>query len=97
MRVYFDNAATTALDERVFEAMKPYWFEHFGNPSSIHTHGRESKSAVERARKDVAEMLNTSPAEILFTSCGTESDNTAVFGAVRSLGRKKVLTSTPKA
>lgn len=93
MRVYFDNAATTQLDKRVLDAMMPYMLENFGNPSSIHTHGREAKTAVERARKKVAAILNTSPSEIFFTSGGTEADNTAIFSPVRSLGLKYVITS----
>lgn len=78
MQVYFDNAATTPLDPQVFEAMKPYLLDHFGNPSSIHSHGREVRSAIEKSRKLVAELLNASPSEIFFTSGGTEADNTAL-------------------
>ncbi len=78
MKVYFDNAATTAIDLDVFEAMKPYMLEHFGNPSSIHSHGRQVRTAIERSRKKVADLLNAAPAEVFFTSGGTEADNTAL-------------------
>ena len=61
MRAYFDNAATTPVDEAVFEEMKPYLLNLYGNPSSIHSHGREVRSALERSRKKVADILNTSP------------------------------------
>ncbi|MDB5264302.1 MAG: cysteine desulfurase [Adhaeribacter sp.] len=93
MHVYLDNAATTPLDKEVFEAMAPFMLEHFGNPSSIHTHGRQVRAAIERARKTIAQLLNTSPAEIFFTSGGTEADNTAIFGTVRSLGIKHAISS----
>ena len=93
MQVYLDNAATTPLDKEVFEAMAPYMLEHFGNPSSIHTHGRQVRAAIERARKTIANLLNTSPAEIFFTSGGTEADNAAIFSTVRSLGIKHAVSS----
>jgi len=93
MRVYFDNAATTQLAPQVLEEMLPYLSENFGNPSSIHTHGREAKTAVERARKQVASILNTSPSEIFFTSGGTEADNTAIISSVRTLGIQHIITS----
>ncbi|HSY61867.1 MAG TPA: aminotransferase class V-fold PLP-dependent enzyme, partial [Cytophaga sp.] len=82
MRVYLDNAATTALDPLVLEAMMPYLTNHFGNASSIHGHGRETRSAIEIARKKIADLLNTTAAEIFFTSGGTEADNTAIIGAI---------------
>lgn len=78
MKVYFDNAATTAMDDQVIEAMLPFMKSHFGNPSSVHSHGREVRSAIEKSRKKVAELLNASPSEIFFTSGGTEADNTAL-------------------
>ena len=78
MNVYLDNAATTPIDKAVFDAMTPYMVEHYGNPSSIHSHGRQVRTALERSRKKVAELLNVSPAEIFFTSGGTEADNTAI-------------------
>lgn len=93
MRVYLDNAATTPLDKEVFDAMAPYMLEHFGNPSSIHSHGREVRSAIEKARRTVATLLNTSPAEIFFTSGGTEADNTAIISTCRTLGIKHAITS----
>ena len=67
-KVYLDNAATTPIDEAVFEEMKPYMLEYYGNPSSIHSHGRQVRAAIEKARKKVADLLNTSPSEIFFTS-----------------------------
>ncbi|MCX2741361.1 cysteine desulfurase family protein [Pontibacter anaerobius] len=93
MRVYLDNAATTPLDKEVFDAMAPFMLEHFGNPSSIHSHGREVRAAIERARKTVAGLLNTSPAEIFFTSGGTEADNSAIICTCRSLGIKHAITT----
>jgi cysteine desulfurase len=82
-RVYFDNNATTPILPEVFEAMRPYFSEHFGNASSIHHHGQETRGAVERARGSVAALLACRPAEIVFTSGGTEGDNLAIFGLVR--------------
>jgi cysteine desulfurase len=82
-RVYLDNNATTPVLPEVFEAMRPYFGEHFGNASSIHHHGQETRAAVERARESVAALLGCRPAEIVFTSGGTEADNLAIFGLVR--------------
>ena len=79
-RVYFDNSATTPVLPEVFEAMRPYFSEHFGNASSIHHHGQETRAAVERARESVASLLRCRPAEVVFTSGGTEADNLAIFG-----------------
>ncbi len=93
MKVYFDNAAGTALDPKVFEAMRPYMTEMFGNPSSIHGYGREAKSGIEKSRKLIADLLNTSPSEIFFTSGGTEADNTAIRCAVQDLGVTHCITS----
>jgi cysteine desulfurase len=92
-RIYFDNAATTALDPQVLEAMMPYLTEKFGNPSSIYSYGRESRLAVETARKTVAKILNAHPAEIFFTSGGTEASNTAITASVRDLGCRHIITS----
>ena len=92
-RIYFDNAATTALDPVVLEAMMPFLTEKFGNPSSIYSYGRETKMAIENARKSVAKTLNASPGEIFFTSGGTESTNTAITAAIRDLGCKHIITS----
>ncbi len=92
-RIYFDNAATTALDPEVLDAMLPYLKEKFGNPSSIYSYGRESRLAIESARKTVAKILNANPAEIFFTSGGTESSNTAICAAVRDLGCTHIISS----
>jgi cysteine desulfurase len=92
-RIYFDNAATTALDPEVLEAMMPYLTERFGNPSSIYSYGRESRLAIENARKSVARILNAHPAEIFFTSGGTESSNTAITAAIRDLGCTHIISS----
>ncbi|MEJ6982607.1 cysteine desulfurase family protein [Pedobacter sp. P351] len=78
MRVYLDNAATTPLDPEVLKEMVSLMGSHFGNPSSIHSHGREARTIIEKARKTVASFLNTSPSEIFFTSGGTEADNMAI-------------------
>ena len=92
-RIYMDNAATTALDPEVLNAMMPYLTSYYGNPSSIYSYGRESRLAIENARKSVAKILNAHPAEIFFTSGGTESSNTAITAAVRDLGCKHIITS----
>ena len=84
MRVYLDNAATTPLDPAVLDAMIPYYQKHFGNPSSTHAHGRVARSAVEGARKKIAEILNTSPSTIFFTSGGTEGDNLSIHGLIHT-------------
>ena len=92
-RIYFDNAATTSLDPTVLETMMPYLTEKFGNPSSIYSYGRETRMAIEAARKSVAKILNAHPAEIFFTSGGTESSNTAIHASIRDLGCKHIITS----
>jgi cysteine desulfurase len=92
-RIYFDNAATTPLDPAVLEAMMPYFTDKFGNPSAIYSYGRESRLAIENARKVVAKILNAHPAEIFFTSGGTESSNTAINASIRDLGCKHIITS----
>lgn len=92
-RIYLDNAATTSLDPAVLEAMMPYLTKYFGNPSSIYSYGRESRMAIENARKSVAKILNAHPAEIFFTSGGTESSNTAITASVRDLGCKHIISS----
>jgi cysteine desulfurase len=91
-RVYLDNNATTPVLPEVFEAMKPFYLEEFGNASSIHHYGQRARSAVEKARGSVAALLNARPAEIVFTSGGTEGDNAAIFG-LTSKG-DHVITST---
>lgn len=92
-RIYFDNAATTALDQEVLNAMMPYLTTNFGNPSSIYSYGRESRLGIEMARKSVAKILNAHPAEIFFTSGGTESSNTAIQAAIRDLGCTHIISS----
>jgi cysteine desulfurase len=82
-RVYLDNNATTPVLPEVLDAMRPYYAEHFGNASSIHHHGQETRAAVERARESVAALLGCRPAEVVFTSGGTEGDNLAIFGLSR--------------
>src|SRR5664279_2832070 len=92
-RIYFDNAATTPLDPLVLEAMMPYLTEKFGNPSSIYSYGRESRMAIEQARKSVAKLVHANPAEIFFTSGGTESSNAAIRAAVQDLHCEHIITS----
>ena len=77
---YFDNAATTRINEEVLKEMFPYLTKEYGNASSMYSIGRQSRRAIENARKQVAQLLNCKPQEIYFTSCGTESDNTALKG-----------------
>src|ERR1022692_4637932 len=93
MKVYFDNAATTPLDKDVLEAMLPVMRDHFGNPSSIHSLGRQARSLIENARKSIAKLLSVSPAEIFFTSGGTEADNQAISCTLKDLNIHRVLTS----
>ncbi len=96
--VYLDHAATTAVDPRVVEAMLPFWTEKYGNPSSIYALGREAHQALDQARQTVAEILNCAPTEVIFTSCGTESDNLAVRGVAlerRHSARKNHLITSP--
>lgn len=93
MQVYLDNAATTPLDQAVFEEMQPFMLSMYGNPSSIHSHGRKVRAAIEKARKKVADILNTSPSEIFFTSGGTEADNTAIRCTVDDHGIKNIISS----
>ena len=93
MRVYFDHAATTPLAPEVIDAMLPYMQTHFGNPSAIHSFGRETRSAIEKARKTVAKYLNCSPGEIFFTSGGTESSNFAIRKGIEASGAKHIITS----
>ena len=94
-RIYMDNAATTRVTEPVMEAMQPYFCEIFGNTMSIHGFGRESRIAVEKARKQVADAIGAKPNEIYFTGCGTEADNWAVRGTAyaRKNRGKHIITS----
>ncbi len=93
MKVYFDNAATTAIDEEVLEAMMPYLKEHFGNPSTQYSFGRDTRAAVEEARKTIAQLINAQASEIVFTSGATEANNMAIKGAVSYLGVERIITS----
>lgn len=93
-KVYFDNAATTPIDEKVVEVMSAALRNNFGNPSSTHYKGRESKSLLELSRKSIAKALNCHPSEIFFTSGGTEADNMALTCAVRDLGCTRIISST---
>ncbi|QCK13601.1 cysteine desulfurase family protein [Mangrovivirga cuniculi] len=93
MRFYFDNAATTPIDERVLEVMIPLMRDGYGNPSSTHAHGRAVRSEIESARKKVAQLINATPSEIFFTSGGTEADNMALRCAVETFGYQRLITS----
>lgn len=88
-KVYLDYAATTPVRPGVLEAMKPYWAEKFGNPSSIHSWGREAREAIEEARTKVASLINAKPSEIIFTSSVTTADNLAVLGITGALSEKQ--------
>jgi len=96
--IYLDHAATTAVDPRVVEAMLPYWTETYGNPSSIYRPGREAAQGLNAARQTVADILGASPKEVVFTSCGSESDNLALRGASfarRALGKGNHIITSP--
>lgn len=93
MRVYFDNAATTPLDAEVLKQMCSVMENTYGNPSSIHAHGREARTMIEKSRKTIAGLLHTSPSEIFFTSGGTEADNTAIRCGITDNGIKHAITS----
>ncbi len=93
MTVYLDNAATTPIDDRVIELMARILKENYGNPSSIHSHGRKSRTLIEKSRKKVANALGVAPGEICFTSGGTEADNMALTAAVNDLGVNHIITS----
>ncbi len=94
MRVYLDNGATTRTAPEVLEAMKPFFLEEYGNPSSIHTFGQVAREAVENARSVISKSINADPKEIVFTSGGTESDNIAIQGVARALPGKHIITSS---
>jgi cysteine desulfurase len=92
--IYLDNNATTKVDEAVFDEMRPYYCELYGNPSSMHFFGGQVQSKVNEARQRVAALLGASPDEIIFTACGTESDNAAICSALEVLpDRRHVITS----
>lgn len=93
MRVYLDNAATTPIAPEVIEEMTAVMKNNFGNPSSTHSFGRESKAIIENSRRKIAQLIGAEPKEILFTSGGTEADNMAITSAVRDLGVKMIITS----
>lgn len=93
MRIYLDNAATTAIHPEVLEVMLPYLKDYYGNPSSQHEAGRAVRSAVEEARKTIAQLINAQPGDIVFTSGGTESNNMILKGAVRDLGVTHIVIS----
>ncbi len=93
MKVYLDNAATTPMDREVVDTMLPLMTEHFGNPSSIHAWGRQTRSMIEQSRKTVARLMNCSPSEIFFTSGGTEADNMAIRCTIEGLNIKHAVTS----
>jgi cysteine desulfurase len=92
-RIYLDNAASTPMDSRVLDAMLPYFQQFSGNPSSIHADGRKTRHAIEQARKLIANQLNASIGSIFFTSGGTESNNTILYGAVRDLGVRRIISA----
>lgn len=91
--VYFDNASTTAVDNRVMEAMLPYFTRHFGNANSAHQMGRTTKVAIEDAREKIAKLIGAEPSEIIFTSGGTESDNAIIKGVIAATRKKEIITS----
>lgn len=92
--IYLDNAASTQIHEDVLEAMLPYLKEQYGNPSSIHRYGRLANKAIEKARKQIAMLINADPSEILFTSGGTESNNTALYGIAEKKPHSQIITSS---
>lgn len=92
--IYLDNAASTKIHDDVLEDMMPYLKEQFGNPSSIHRYGRFAHKAIEKARKQIAYLINADPSEILFTSGGTESNNTALYGIAKKNPGSRIITSS---
>ncbi|MDR3244425.1 MAG: aminotransferase class V-fold PLP-dependent enzyme, partial [Elusimicrobiota bacterium] len=93
-KVYLDNSATTIVDSAVIEAMLPYFSDIYGNPSSFHSFGRQARQALDDARKKTADLLNADADEIIFTGCGTEADNIAIFGILRAFGKKAHIITT---
>ncbi|MCS7062821.1 MAG: IscS subfamily cysteine desulfurase [Methylacidiphilales bacterium] len=91
--LYFDHNATTPIAPEVLQTMLPYLNQHFGNPSSLYSLGKQAAQAIEHARKQVASLIHADPSEILFTSCGTESDNTAILSALRTTGKRHIVTT----
>ncbi len=92
--IYLDNAASTKIHDAVLEDMMPYLKEQYGNPSSIHRYGRFAHKAIEKARKQIAYLINADPSEILFTSGGTESNNTALYGIAKKNPGSRIITSS---
>ena len=92
-KIYFDNAATTQIDQSVIDLMNSVMINNYGNPNSTHSFGRSSRTLIEKARKSIAKEFNVSSSEIFFTSCGTESDNMILISAFRDLGVKRIITS----
>ncbi|MFB3096394.1 MAG: cysteine desulfurase family protein [Nitrosopumilaceae archaeon] len=92
--IYLDNAASTQVHQEVIEEMIPYFKEQYGNPSSIHKYGRTASKAVHNAKKRIADLINADPSEILITSGGTESNNTALLGTTYNSRKKHIITST---
>ena len=92
--IYLDNAASTKIHEDVLESMIPYLKEQYGNPSSIHRYGRQAHKAIEKARTQIANLINADPSEILFTSGGTESNNTALYGIAKKNPSSRIITSS---
>jgi cysteine desulfurase len=93
MNVYFDNAATTKIRDEVIDNMSNVLKDCFGNPSSTHSYGRSAKSYIETSRKSIAKIINCDPAEIIFNSGGTESDNSILKCVVKDLGIKHIISS----
>ena len=92
--IYLDNAASTKIHDDVLESMMPYLKDQYGNPSSIHRYGRLAHKAIEKARKQVANLINADSSEILFTSGGTESNNTALYGVAKNNPKSRIITSS---
>ena len=93
-QIYLDNNATTKIDEEVIKSMLPYLTEKFGNPSSTYSFGKEIKDGISTARKNIAKLLNANESEIIFTSCATESNTTAILNAVKNNPNKKHIITT---
>ena len=92
-KIYLDNAATTPLTEEVIDAMVETMKMHYGNPSSTHSFGQDAKILIENVRRQIAEALRVTPAEIIFTSCGTESNNMIIKSSVEHLGVERIISS----
>ncbi|MEM7040123.1 MAG: aminotransferase class V-fold PLP-dependent enzyme, partial [Bacteroidota bacterium] len=92
-RIYLDNAASTPMDPEVLDYMMPYLRDFYGNPSSVHDHGRKLRAIIEKSRKEIANLIGAAPAEIFFTSGGTEADNTAIKSSVMGMGIKHIVST----